>query len=256
MSATQSQLFDTIPQRDYLELSPDGHLDPQRVVRFLELSKADVARISGVSLASVRFDRKIPNDVLDRLTQIATVCGLVAQFFEGDRTKTALWFKTQNPLLGNLSPRDLIRQGRIDRLRRFVLAALADEPTQNRPVTERAANPRSAENAQTVGDLHPMIIAHRAEIEALCRQYGVRTLALFGSVLRPDFDPKSSDIDLAVEFTHRDEGSPAHQYFDFKEALEQLFGRPVDLVEVSAMPETRLRRIIERTQRPLYAQAA
>jgi hypothetical protein len=49
---------------------------------------------------------------------------LVAQFFDGDAAKTALWFKTPNPLLGNLSPRDMIRYGRYDRLRRFVLDAL------------------------------------------------------------------------------------------------------------------------------------
>jgi len=67
--------------------------------------------------ASVRFDQKIPKEVLDRLKEIANICGLVAQFFGGDIAKTALWFKTVNPLLGNISPRDMIRYGRYEKLR-------------------------------------------------------------------------------------------------------------------------------------------
>ena len=85
MTPPPARIFSTIPRHDYLDFSPNGSFAPQRVVRFLALAKIDVARIAGVPLASVRFDRKIPGKVLDRLVQIATVCGLVAQFFEGDR---------------------------------------------------------------------------------------------------------------------------------------------------------------------------
>ena len=93
-------------------------------------------------------------------------------------------------------------------------------------------------------------------IAALCRQYGVRRLAVFGSVLRRDFDPDTSDVDVAVEFGPPRGDSVARQYFDFKADLEQLLRRPVDLVELRAMPNTRLKRIIERTQVPVYAEAA
>jgi predicted nucleotidyltransferase len=48
----------------------------------------------------------------------------------------------------------------------------------------------------------------------------------------------------------------ARQYFDFKTALEHLLSRPVDLVELEAMPNTRLKRIIEHTKVPIYAAAA
>lgn len=103
----------------------------------------------------------------------------------------------------------------------------------------------------------PSLIArHRSDIEALCRLYGVRRLAAFGSVLRKDFDATSSDIDLVVEFRSDVGGSAAHQYFDFKDAVEQLLGRAVDLVELDAMPDSRLKRIIERTQVTVYAEAA
>ena len=103
---------------------------------------------------------------------------------------------------------------------------------------------------------HPFIASHRRQLVTLCRHYGVQRLALFGSILRADFDPSRSDIDVLVEFARYGGDSPARQYFDFKAALEKLFGRPVDLVELSAMPDSRLRRIIERTQVPVYAEAA
>jgi hypothetical protein len=126
MSPSHPSLFGTVPQRDYLQFWAGETFQPQRVVQFLELSKADVAKVAGVSKASVRFDQKIPKDVLDRFMEIANVCGLVAQFFQGDAIKTSLWFKTKNPLLGSLSPRDMIRYGRYEKLRRFVMDALEE----------------------------------------------------------------------------------------------------------------------------------
>lgn len=128
MAISRATLFRTVPERDYLQFWPDSKFDPQRVARFLDLSKADVAKVADVAPASVRFDVKIPKDVLDRILEIANVCSLVAQFFQGDAMKTSLWFKTKNPLLGNISPRDMIRYGRYEKLRRFVMEAL-DENT-------------------------------------------------------------------------------------------------------------------------------
>jgi len=129
MNTPRSMLFRTVPEHDYLNFWPGSQFDPQHVVRFLELSKPDVAKIASVAPSSVRFDQKIPRDVLERLTEIANVCGLVAQFFQGDVTKTSLWFRTKNPLLGNISPRDMIRYGRYEKLRRFVMDALEENAT-------------------------------------------------------------------------------------------------------------------------------
>lgn len=101
----------------------------------------------------------------------------------------------------------------------------------------------------------PLIEMRRREIVAACRRHGVRRLTVFGSTLREDFNPDTSDIDLAVEFGPPHSGSVARQYFDFKTELEKLFGRPVDLIELRAMSDTRLKRIIERNQVPVYAEA-
>ena len=119
-------LFATVPERDYLGFWADQTLNTRGVAHFLDLDKRDIAKLSGVSTASVRFDQKIPQEVLERLQEIANICGLVAQFFEGNVAKTALWFKTVNPLLGNITPRDMIRYGRYEKLRRFVMSALEE----------------------------------------------------------------------------------------------------------------------------------
>jgi hypothetical protein len=124
--ATFRNLFGTVPDRDYLGFWAKQVLNAREVVQFLDLDKRDVAKLAGVAPASVRFDQKIPNEVLDRLKEIANICGLVAQFFAGDVAKTALWFKTVNPLLGNISPRDMIRYGRYEKLRRFVMSAMEE----------------------------------------------------------------------------------------------------------------------------------
>jgi predicted nucleotidyltransferase len=101
-----------------------------------------------------------------------------------------------------------------------------------------------------------VIDKYRSEIAALCRRYGVRRLDVFGSALRSDFSPTSSDIDLVVEFDPAHNGSPLHRYFDLKSALEALFERPVYLVELSALPDTRLKRSIARAKVPVYAATA
>ena len=101
----------------------------------------------------------------------------------------------------------------------------------------------------------PISVQQREAVAALCLRFAVRSLAFFGSILRADFDGARSDIDVAVRFAPAVDASPARQYFDFKTALEHLFGRPVDLVELDAMPASRLKRIIERTQVAVYEQA-
>lgn len=41
---------------------------------------------------------------------------------------------------------------------------------------------------------------HRAELEALCRRFGVRRLDLFGSAASGELPAEDSDIDFLVEF--------------------------------------------------------
>ena len=129
MGTSSPALFSTVATHDYLQFWQAGRFHPQRVVRFLNLSKEDIAHLAGIAGSSVRFDRKAPRDLIERLMDVAATCSLVAQFFEGNAIKTALWFKTVNPTIGNASPRDLICSGRHDELRGFVLEALSETPS-------------------------------------------------------------------------------------------------------------------------------
>ena len=101
--------------------------------------------------------------------------------------------------------------------------------------------------------MHPLITEHSGRIAALCLRYRVRRLELFGSLLRDDFDPAKSDVDLTVEFEPEPAAGTFDRYFGLKAALEALLQRPVDLVELGAMEDTRLKRLIERSKVQVYA---
>jgi hypothetical protein len=101
--------------------------DAKSVQSFLSLKKEDVSRIADVSPKSVRFDDAMPVPVRERFQEIANTINLVARFFGGDADKTGTWFKTRNPLLGDISPRDMICLGRFQRLRKFIWLAMGDK---------------------------------------------------------------------------------------------------------------------------------
>lgn len=122
----KTALFDTVPQKDHLALFPGGKVNGSKVAEFLELKKPEIASATGVPKSSIRFDQKIPHELLERLRQWATLLNLVASHFYGDAKKTALWFQLPNPLLGNASPRDMIRFGRFEKLWNFVVTSLGE----------------------------------------------------------------------------------------------------------------------------------
>jgi predicted nucleotidyltransferase len=67
------------------------------------------------------------------------------------------------------------------------------------------------------------------KIEEFCRDNHIRSMALFGSVLREDFGP-DSDIDIMVEFEEGKEPG-LFELVDMQESLSNILGRKVDLVE-------------------------
>jgi len=71
-------------------------------------------------------------------------------------------------------------------------------------------------------------------IARACKRYGVERLRIFGSVLTNHFDPEGSDIDFLVDFAPGN-ANLFHDYFDLKFELERITGRPVDLVDASAV---------------------
>lgn len=89
------------------------------------------------------------------------------------------------------------------------------------------------------------IAEYRTEIVSLCKQFHVRRLELFGSALSDEFDSDGSDLDFLVEFEPLTAVAYAKAFFDFKDALERLSGRPVDLVVPSAIRNSYFRRSVE-----------
>lgn len=101
--------------------------------------------------------------------------------------------------------------------------------------------------------MHELIESKRHQIEDLCRKLDVRRLDLFGSATGPSFDTATSDVDVLVEF----DVVPGFDYFGtffaLKEGLEQILGRPVDLVSVSSIRNPYFRESVMETREMLYA---
>jgi uncharacterized protein len=68
----------------------------------------------------------------------------------------------------------------------------------------------------------------REKIAQFCRERGIRKMSLFGSVVRDDFDPESSDVDVLVEFVPGQ--VPGWEFFHWNEDLAPILGRKVDLM--------------------------
>lgn len=101
--------------------------------------------------------------------------------------------------------------------------------------------------------MHPFVEERREAIVALCLRYRVKRLDLFGSAGSDEFDPASSDVDLLVELEDLEPVAYSEAYFGLLEALQDLFGRPVDLVVEAAVTNPYFREGFERSRTPLYS---
>jgi predicted nucleotidyltransferase len=88
-------------------------------------------------------------------------------------------------------------------------------------------------------------------IQELCHKHHVKSLVVFGSVLTEQFNPES-DVDFLVEFEGMDLASYADNYFNLKEALENLLSRSIDLLEKQAVQNPYLMQSIEQNQSLIY----
>ena len=81
-------------------------------------------------------------------------------------------------------------------------------------------------NAMSIAELP--IQLDREKIAVFCRARGIRKLSLFGSVLRDDFDPARSDVDVLAEFEPEVLKTVGFQYFGYGQELAAILGRKVD----------------------------
>lgn len=80
-----------------------------------------------------------------------------------------------------------------------------------------------------------IIEKYRKSINELCDRYYVKQLYAFGSVLNNAKFQESSDVDLIVNFETGKIEDYANNYYQLKFALEDIFKRPVDLLEEKAL---------------------
>lgn len=84
-----------------------------------------------------------------------------------------------------------------------------------------------------------------------CRQNKVKELYAFGSVLTPSFNFES-DIDLLVAFQKLSPADYADNYFKLKFSLEEILGRPIDLLEMRSLKNPFLREETDNKKHLLY----
>jgi predicted nucleotidyltransferase len=101
--------------------------------------------------------------------------------------------------------------------------------------------------------MNPVITEKLGELAELCSRYRVSRLELFGSGAGARFDPEKSDLDFLVEYNPLNPGEHAEAYFGLKESLQDLFGRPVDIVMTRAIRNPYFLQGIEQSRVLLYA---
>lgn len=89
------------------------------------------------------------------------------------------------------------------------------------------------------------------QLAQVCSRWMVQELSLFGSVLREDFN-LASDIDVLVVF-HPQAPWSLWDLMDMRAELQQMLGRPVDLVEKDAIRNPFRRKEILQNRKVVYA---
>lgn len=99
--------------------------------------------------------------------------------------------------------------------------------------------------------MSPKIPIDRVKIADFCHRWKITELALFGSVLRDDFRP-DSDVDVLVTFAPDAQWS-LFDLVEIQEALSEMLGRKVDLIEKRGLRNPFRRYEILRTKEVVYA---
>lgn len=124
---SQPRLFDSVPLALPMLYNEQGRVQLEEVRKLLDLSKSDFAKAAHSSQKQMADALRIPKEVEERVRVWALVLEEVARFFDGDVKKTVLWFNIPNPLLGEVSPRDMILYGRASKLLQIVRDEIAGE---------------------------------------------------------------------------------------------------------------------------------
>ncbi|MEO5912804.1 MAG: nucleotidyltransferase domain-containing protein [Luteolibacter sp.] len=100
--------------------------------------------------------------------------------------------------------------------------------------------------------MNALFSIHADEIARLCEEYGVLKLSAFGSSVRADFNPATSDVDVIAVFHSTREPGYADRYLNFALSLERLFGRKVDLLTPGSIRNPRFAATLNRESVAIY----
>jgi len=96
-----------------------------------------------------------------------------------------------------------------------------------------------------------MIDDNKQKLNQICIDHNVKKLYLFGSILTDKFKD-DSDIDMLIQFSAMDLNNYFDNYMDFKEKMELLFNRSVDLAENQAIKNPIFRKVADREKQLIY----
>jgi len=99
-----------------------------------------------------------------------------------------------------------------------------------------------------------LINKYNNQLIKICEQFNVNELHAFGSIISGNFKP-DSDIDLLVKFGEVEIYNYFDNYLDFKESLEKLLDRKVDIIEEQTLKNPVLIKSINRNKKKLYERA-
>jgi predicted nucleotidyltransferase len=98
----------------------------------------------------------------------------------------------------------------------------------------------------------PKIQLRTEQLRKLCQKFDVKELYLFGSATTDDFS-EESDLDFIVKFDRKDFEGAFRQFMDFKQSLERIYGRSVDLYHGGKFRNPLFQQEVDNTKQLLYA---
>jgi len=131
------------------------------------------------------------------------------------------------------------RDEEIARVRRIIaLRAMVATGMSQRQIAEdlRISQPAVSQQlkfSRSLDDIHPELLLEAAApiLKALAADHGYARIAAFGSVARHQAR-QDSDIDLLVEAP---EGTSTFDFIRFRQLLERVLGRGIDLIEYGGL---------------------
>jgi hypothetical protein len=95
-------------------------------------------------------------------------------------------------------------------------------------------------------------ILQNLEVEEACKDFDVKRLHVFGSAVSEEAE-ESNDIDFVVEFEREGYSGAFDQFMGFKEALENVLGKPVDLLVSKRFRNPVFQDQVDKTKKLVYA---